>query len=189
MKATVRFTKGSYEIKEDLKKEGFVFDKDTKSWVKTYEEKKDFEYFYEKYSNPTYNGRKGARIFTSAEYTVEVEEAEKASGSKESKTINEVIDTLEHQNWCYTAAHITANGINESYQKVDTLWVLDLIESYEFISCTIAKDIDTEIWCQEMEEGAPEEFQNLMKDGRLYIVSVYDEITCTTYEILLFDLN
>lgn len=45
MKAIVKAVKGTYDVKEDLKAEGFSWDKEEKVWVKEYSDIEEFESF------------------------------------------------------------------------------------------------------------------------------------------------
>lgn len=95
---TVKFTKNSYEIKDDLKREGFVWNKEEKYWEKSYENRIEFEKWYNKMNDVTYNGRKGARIFANA--VCEVEEIEEEIEeemdieSEEELTAEDIINSL-----------------------------------------------------------------------------------------------
>lgn len=70
MKAIVKAVKGTYDVKEDLKAEGFSWDKEEKVWVKEYSDIEEFESFKTKNLNATYNGRKGARLFSQVVFEV-----------------------------------------------------------------------------------------------------------------------
>lgn len=83
MKAIVKAVKGTYDVKEDLKAEGFSWDKEEKVWVKEYSDIEEFESFKAKNLNATYNGRKGARLFSQVVFEVETIEE---TGTEETAT-------------------------------------------------------------------------------------------------------
>jgi len=52
-------TGNTYKAKDDLKKIGFTWDREEKRWES---EAPDFDAWEKKYLNPSWNGRKAARI-------------------------------------------------------------------------------------------------------------------------------
>lgn len=115
----VKFTDGSYNIKEDLKKEGFSWDKDNKCWVKTYEDKKDFDEFYSKYTNPTWNGRKGARIFSNVSYEIEEVKEMKEQEDRVEDTKPETKEQVEEGIKEASTKYIAQGDINEFAEVSD----------------------------------------------------------------------
>lgn len=176
----VKFTDGSYNIKEDLKKEGFSWDKDNKCWVKTYEDKKDFDEFYSKYTNPTWNGRKGARIFSNVSY--EIEEV------KEPETKEQVEEGIKANSGCVTAARsTTVEGINECFMAINVDDVIEMLDEVEFISCDkVGEDIDIDIWAQELNHDSIMALRHEQEIGHLYVAHFCDEQY--NYDILFWSL-
>lgn len=70
---TVKTTKNSrtYNSRELLKEQGFVFGHTEKVWSREFEDKKEFDDFEENiFRNPTYVGRKNVRLNSTVKFEI-----------------------------------------------------------------------------------------------------------------------
>lgn len=82
----VKATKNTFDSKEDLKENGFVWDKENKIWTKKFESNEEYEAFMEHFMSVTYYGRKAVNKFHS-KVVFEVEEEENNDESLEFKNV------------------------------------------------------------------------------------------------------
>lgn len=95
----VKAIKNAFDSKEDLKDNGFSWNKEEKCWERTFENNDEYNKFIEHFLNVTYYGRKVVnRYHSKVEFEVEnvqepedVKDSEKAEAFAHMKTWEEVV--------------------------------------------------------------------------------------------------
>ena len=93
MKTTLKVSaKNAFDSKEDLKDNGFVWDKENKVWTKEFDSEKEYNEFYEHFMNVTYYGRHAVNKYHS-KVVFEVEEL-----ANEEETEEMSIEEIAYEN-------------------------------------------------------------------------------------------
>lgn len=79
--------KNTFNAKESLKIQGFVYDPSTKTWAKDFSSQSEFDEFYSTFTSATYSGRKQSKfnsavVFEFVENELENSEVESKKSSK-----------------------------------------------------------------------------------------------------------
>lgn len=113
---TVKATKNTYDSKEDLKDNGFGWNKEERCWERTFENMEEYNRFMDKWMNETYYGRKTVnKCHALVEFEVieeDVEEEETAETSEE-KLME------EFEGWMKEVLGFTAEGWEEAKERHD----------------------------------------------------------------------
>lgn len=115
--------KNTFNAKESLKNQGFVFEAETKTWSKDFTSQAEFDEFYSNFTSATYSGRRQSKfnaevVFEFVENKPEVSEMESENSSKievlDMEEVIELVHTGKIQNFDFTLNGWTAtlNGFD-----------------------------------------------------------------------------
>lgn len=87
--------KNTFNAKESLKNQGFVYDPATKTWSKDFDSKSEFDEFYSNFTSACYSGRRQSKFNAAVVFEFVENEPEKQEEEKKEEKEEETVPTLE----------------------------------------------------------------------------------------------
>lgn len=175
----VKATENTYNSKEDLKDNGFVWNNEEKCWERTFENESAYNEFMQHFMNVTYYGRKVVNKYHSQVVFV-VEE------TKEPETKEKIVEMLKAIYECETPALVSdVNVNNSSYVKVPVDYFFDesslgyiLKDSWvlESIRKSTTEIDDIEEWAQEFSKENIESLRKEIERGNMYVANFTNSV-------------
>lgn len=172
----VKATKNAFDSKEDLKANGFVWDKENKVWSRDFATMNEYNQFMDHFMNTTYYGRKVVNRYHS-QVVFEVVEVAEENVAEEQE--NEVLNMLKEMNGCYTAVYTADNqGYNSAYSAYNVDWLLDednaecLMHDDWYMTGfekATPENVDIDEWAQEFDRKTIDTFKAQLADGDLFV--------------------